>query len=143
MSDYFGIINRIVPESKQTLGWFDFYKEGEINPLIRCAVLELPFRDNQTNISSICSGVYTVKKRHSQKFGWHFILEDVGGREYILIHKGNYYTDIKGCLLFGNNFTDINGDGYLDVTISKRTMDKLLDLAPDKWKLIIYDSYLW
>lgn len=130
-----GVIDRILHQDKQTLGWFVLY-DG-IKPLIRCSVLELAFLDNKQNISSICSGVYIVEKRWSEKFGNHFILLDVDGREYILIHKGNYFKDTRGCLLFGNNFTDFNGDGYLDVTISSRTMKKLYDLAPDKWKLTI------
>ena len=94
-----GVIDRIVHQDKQTLGWFALY-DG-IKPLIRCSVLELPFLDNQQRISSICAGRYLVKKRWSKKFGNHFILVDVEGREYILIHKGNYYFDTKGCLLFG------------------------------------------
>lgn len=130
-----GVINRIEYQDKQTLGWFALY-DG-IKPLIRCAVLELAFLDNQNNISSICSGVYTVRKRWSEKFKNHFILLDVENREYILIHKGNYYTDTRGCLIFGNNFADLNKDGYLDVTISTRTMAKLFKLAPDEWELTI------
>jgi hypothetical protein len=133
-----GILDRIVSQDKQTLGWFTLY-DG-VKPLITCAVLELANNGNQTSISNICAGEYWVKKRYSHTFGWHFILLDVEAREYILIHKGNYYTDTEGCLIFGHDFTDINGDDYLDVTSSKVTMDKLLEIAPDKWKLIINNN---
>ena len=130
-----GVIDRIVHQDKQTLGWFNLY--NGIKSLIKCSVLELPDLGNENNISRICSGIYTVKKRTSKKFGNHFILLDVDGRDYILIHKGNYYKNTKGCLLFGNDFADFNKDGYLDVTISSRTMKKLYDLAPTEFKLTI------
>lgn len=130
-----GVIDRILHQDKQTLGWFTLY-DG-IKPIISCSVLELADQQNQRRISRICAGVYTVQKRTSQKFGKHFIFLDVEGRDYILIHRGNTYINTKGCLLFGNDFADFNRDGYLDVTISARTIEKLYNLAPDQFKLTI------
>ena len=135
-----GIINRLSNEAKQTLGRFYLY--DELKEVFSCAVLELPDRDNQTSISRICSGVYKAKKRWSEKYGWHYHILDVEGRELILIHFGNYYTDTRGCILFGNDFTDINGDGHRDVTSSKKTMNRLLEIAPDEFKVLIHDMYL-
>lgn len=140
-----GKLVRLVHEEKQTLGRFYLY--NELKEVFSCAVLELPFKDNENNISSICSGVYKAKVRYSNTYGWHYhVLEldgsEVEGRSLILIHFGNYYKNTEGCLLFGNNFTDINGDGYRDVTSSKKTMQKLLDIAPDEFKLEISDFYL-
>ncbi|TXD47324.1 DUF5675 family protein [Polaribacter sp. IC073] len=132
-----GVLNRILYQDKQTLGWFTLY-DG-VKKLMQCAVLELADNGNKTGISSICSGRYAVKKRNSPKFGDHFILMDVKGREYILIHKGNYHTNIRGCLLFGEELIDINNDGYLDVTNSTKTMGNLLNVAPDEWVIYIND----
>ena len=56
---------------------------------------------------------------------------------YILIHHGNYYTNTRGCILPGDSVADINGDGHRDVTSSKRTMDKLNELLPDEFQMII------
>lgn len=132
-----GVLNRLVHEDKQTLGRFHLF--NELNEVFSCAVLELPDRDNQTSISRICAGLYTAKRRWSKKYGWHYILENVQDRSYILIHFGNYYTDTQGCLLFGNAFTDINGDGYRDVTSSKKTMKRLLEVAPEEFTILIND----
>ncbi len=130
-----GIILRIIEENKQTLG--RFYLFSGLDLVFSCAVLELPDRSNQKNISRVCSGVYVATLRYSKKFRWHYHLQDVEGRELILIHFGNYYTDIEGCILFGNQFTDINGDGLRDVTSSKKTMRKLLAVAPPEFELTI------
>ena len=134
------ILNRLVLEDKQTLGWFYLY--DELNEMFKMAVLEPAFKDNKNNISSVCSGIYKVALRYSPKYGWHYHILDVSGRSLILIHFGNYYRDTEGCLLAGNNFTDIDGDGYRDVTSSKKTMAKLLSIAPKEFTLLIHDMYL-
>jgi hypothetical protein len=54
---------------------------------------------------------------------------DVQGRTYILIHAGNLYTHTLGCILVGEDFLDINDDGYPDVTNSGATLQKLRDLS--------------
>lgn len=130
-----GVINRLIENKVETLGRFylyDGYKQ-----VFSCVVLELPDRQNQTSISRICAGVYKCKRRWSEKFKWHYILEDVDGRELILIHFGNYFTDTRGCLIFGNDFAHINKDEYPDVTSSKKTMKKLLDFVGDEFELTI------
>ena len=48
-------------------------------------------------------------------------------RSEILIHKGNYYTDILGCILIGSDLADINKDGLLDVTNSKNSVRRLME----------------
>ena len=132
-----GIINRLVENNIQTLGRFYFYKRTD--QLFDCVVLELPNRQNQTSISRICAGEYLCKKRWSKKYGWHYILLDVDNRELILIHFGNYYTDTRGCLLFGYRFEDINKDGKKDITSSRMTIEKFMSIAPNEWKLTIND----
>lgn len=71
--------------------------------------LELPWRENQRNISCIPAGEYAVKARSSARFGLHYILENVPGRDGILIHSGNIAGDrasglsshVEGCILVG------------------------------------------
>jgi len=58
-------------------------------------------------------------------------LQNVPNRSEILIHKGNYHSDILGCILIGNDLSDINKDGYLDVTSSKKAIKELLKLTKD------------
>lgn len=64
-------------------------------------------------------------------------MRGVDGRTYILIHPGNFYTDIEGCILVGSDLSDINADGLIDVINSGDTMDKLLELMPNKFNLTI------
>ena len=121
----------------QTLGHLIVY-DG-IKKVFECNSLELPWKDNKKNVSCIPDGSYWVDKYLSPTKGRGIVfqLSGVQGRSNAQIHKGNYYTDILGCILPGAGFTDINKDGYLDVHSSGRTMDKLLEIMPDKFKLTI------
>lgn len=128
-------LNRREFEAKQTLGDFRLEQNGQI--LFKCKTLELPWLNNQVQKSCIPAGKYQVVTRFSPKFKNHFHLLDVPGRTWILIHSGNYYTDILGCILVGEKHLDINGDGLRDVTNSKVTLKKLLQLAPEGFELIV------
>lgn len=75
--------------------------------------------------------------RESEKYGKHFYVKDVPGRDYILIHPGNFVSQTEGCILIGRNFTDLNGDGLRDVTDSKATMNMLYDLMTESFDLYI------
>ena len=75
-----------------------------------CHTLELPWRDNQRNISCIPSGEYSVQIRISPKYGKVYHVKEVPNRSYILIHSGNvagdkhkgYQTNVDGCILLGS-----------------------------------------
>jgi len=77
-----------------------------------CKTLELPWRDNQQNVSCIPSGEYITKIRKSPRFGLTYWVTKVPGRGYILIHSGNYAGDVEkgykshveGCVLLGKTF---------------------------------------
>lgn len=122
-------------EAKQTLGSFRLDENGKT--IFECKTLELPWLNNATQKSCIPVGTYEVVPRTSPKFGKHFHVKDVPGRSWILIHSGNYYTDILGCILPGQNHTDLNHDGWRDVTGSRNTLKKLLELAPEGFTLKI------
>ena len=122
---------RLIHEKEQTLGYL--FKGLD---KIACT-LELEWKDNQQQVSCIPTGCYKVVRRWSEKYKHHWHILDVPNRSYILIHSGNYHTQILGCVLVGNNHTDINGDGYRDVTSSKNTMKKLLNILPNKFDLDI------
>lgn len=103
----------------------------------RCFTLELPYKDNQKNISAIPAGLYPCKKAVSPKFGDCIAVENVTGRTYIRVHKGNYTRQIEGCILPGASIADIDGDGIPDVTSSAATLSKLLEVLPDEFELEI------
>lgn len=128
-------IIRLQSDSKQTLG-LGYVFDG-LEKVYEFKTLELPWLDNQRNISCIRAGKYKVEKRISPKFGWTFHIKNVRDRSHILIHSGNYYSQIEGCILVGKSFSDINDDGCLDVTDSVPTIDLLLDLMPLEFELNI------
>lgn len=134
-------IVRFEQNDKQTLGKGFVYTDS-YDRVFKFFTLELPWRDNQNNISCIPDGVYELRKRYSKKYGHHFQVMDVVGRSYILIHHGNYYTQTEGCLLAGDSHTDINNDGLKDVTNSVNTMERLNYFLPDVSSLVIETNLL-
>ena len=87
-----------------TVGWL------MMNYVPVCFVMELPWRDNQANVSCIPAGRYQVSylpRSASGKYRDVYHVQDVPDRSGILIHPGNfagdkqmgYQTDSWGCLL--------------------------------------------
>ena len=70
-----------------------------------CDTLELPYLDNQRNISCIPAGQYKVRLRLPRESATrdyiHLLVKDVKDRDYILIHIGNTAKDTSGCILVG------------------------------------------
>lgn len=102
-----------------------------------CKILELPWKDNQRNISCIPEGHYEVMAHRSPKFGDSFWIRDVKDRSEILIHPANFTRELRGCLAPGLNFSDIDGDGVIDVKSSRKAMDKLITTMPRRFNLQI------
>ncbi len=64
-----------------------------------CYTIELPWLNNQRQISCIPEGSYELVKRYSPKFGWHLHLQGVKGRDMILIHPANNaIIELRGCI---------------------------------------------
>ncbi len=64
-----------------------------------CSTIELPWKENQSRISCIPEGTYQLTKRYSLRFGWHLLVNNVHGRNYILIHAFNdAVKESKGCI---------------------------------------------
>lgn len=95
-----------------------------LNGLIECATLELPWRNNETDISCIPEGKYTAKRHVSPKFKECFSVQNVEGRTNILIHAGNTTDDTSGCIIVGSSYGELkNKPAVLD---SRKALDKLL-----------------
>jgi hypothetical protein len=133
------VLNRTHHESKQTRGRLEvFNADGKL--IFSCFTLELPWKDNKRTVSCIPLGNYNVIPRTSAKYSNHLHVSNVPNRDLILIHHGNYHTDILGCILVGSAFSDINKDGFLDVTNSKVTMSRLMAAAPNGFALTITNN---
>lgn len=64
-----------------------------------CHTIELPWKDNQYQVSCIPEGKYFIEKRYSRRFGWHLEIMDVPNRSLILYHPANNaLKELEGCI---------------------------------------------
>lgn len=64
-----------------------------------CNTIELPWKDNQYQVSCIPEGEYFLEKRYSRRFGWHLEIIDVSNRSLILFHPANNaLKELEGCI---------------------------------------------
>ncbi|GFD80912.1 hypothetical protein KUL118_37740 [Tenacibaculum sp. KUL118] len=107
-----------------------YFKEGTNGTLFSsskylCQTIELPWRNNQRNISCIPEGRYEIQPRFSRKFKHHLILKNVANRSFILIHPANdAQRDLEGCIAPVTYLSGI-GKGLH----SRDAMQKLLSLV--------------
>lgn len=101
--------------------------------------LEDNWQNNEHNISCIPAGKYKCVPHNGSKFKGVWRLENVPGREAILIHSGNSTADTEGCILVGSGFQDFgNGRGIGGSVV---TLNKLKATLPEKFTLEIIDSF--
>ena len=122
-------------QTDETLGFMFIMDDRGI--IFTCHTLELPWLNNQHDLSCIPEGVYDVVKYNSPTKGKVFLIQGVLSRDSIEIHAGNYRKDTLGCILVGSSFSDINVDGKLDIIESRKTLDRLLALLPQEFNLHI------
>lgn len=80
-----------------------------VNGKRRCYSIELPWVDNARRISCIPEGTYPLVKRTSKKYGRHILVNNVPGRDLILIHPANHAaTELMGCIA---PVTTLSGEG--------------------------------
>lgn len=81
-----------------------YFKEGTNGTLFYQGhflgfTIELPWLDNKKQISCIPEGVYNLKPRFSEKHKHHLMLENVPGRNLILVHPANdAKQELLGCI---------------------------------------------
>jgi hypothetical protein len=132
-------LERKSDDGNQTLGKLQVFN-GSGTKVFECDTLELPWKGNARSISCIRAGSYKVVGHNSQDHPDSFHLLDLPGRDAVLIHVGNYFSDSRGCILVGNGVADINKDGLKDITESKATLAKLKAMMPPSWVLTILDA---
>lgn len=139
-------IRRLTESDKQTLGKWISYK-NEIS-FFECKTLELPYKNNDNKVSCIpadeydCIKLETEEELKNSRLNYpHFWITPVKDRSGIKIHIINYFKQILGCVGVGKTHTDINGDGYRDLTYSRNTLKKLIKIMPKKFKLTILNTH--
>lgn len=121
-------ITRFSDDGKVTLGDATY---GEF----KCKTLELPWLQNQQNVSCIPTGIYKCRKIVSPSLGECFEVMDVPNRTYVRGHAANFTRQIRGCIVFGRTHADIDHDGIVDITRSKETLEELMALLPDEFMM--------
>jgi hypothetical protein len=138
-------IQRYGHNENQTIGELYVKEDDEI--IFECKIIELPPKQNRNNISRIPSGEYPLVKMKGDMLDWsrfdypHLWIKDVENRKGIKIHVANYFFQIEGCVAVGEQFTDINKDGFVDVTNSTKTLEKLVQLLPNQTYITIFDEH--
>jgi hypothetical protein len=134
----FALLSRSYGE-KQTTGCLYIF-DGD-RAVANVKSLELPYLNNQHDISCIPEGVYECELIYHKKFGVCYLLKDVPDREDIIIHIFNYAAgkkvETRGCIGPGLRFVDINQDGNLDLQDSTKAMNLLRSVLPTKFKIYI------
>jgi hypothetical protein len=113
------ILQRLSSNDICTLG---VIKDEKNNPFMD--TLELPWLNNQHNISCIPTGIYNCARTIHPKHGEVFQVMDVPDRNDILIHVGNFPKDTNGCILVGLSFTSEASIGESRIAF-KKFMDRL------------------
>jgi hypothetical protein len=125
--------------SKYTKGFIMAKKGGN---KFSCYTLELPWRNNQRNISCIPVGRYPVKWTFSPRFmRFTYEILNVPNRSGIRIHPGNYVKNLKGCIYLGSKFADIDNDKVDDIINSGNMVRTFENFMEKKDFILLVENY--
>lgn len=107
--------------------------------------LELPWEDNQRNISCIPCGIYTCEMAGSPRWGSVYHIRDVPERSHILFHPGNwagrksmpqFLSKVEGCILLGHDRREIQEQ--LGISSSRKACDDMFaHLKGEPFELLV------
>ncbi len=101
--------------------------------VLKLFTVELPWKNNEKNVSCIPAGRYECERINHAKFGLCFAIRNVKGRDGVLIHAANFSRQLQGCIAPGLTLADIDKDGTMDVTSSKDAMLRLTDTIKQQY----------
>ena len=127
-------IERFAHTDFGTFGNLEVQKRGK---KFTCFTVERRWLQNERNVSCIPEGAYRMNKRKSSvvsrttkgnfKEGWE--VTGVPNRSYIMIHPGNTFHDVTGCIAVGEQLGWVRNG--LGVTQSILTFNRLMDFLGD------------
>lgn len=138
---------RTYDDGKQSLGILTVTDTSGVCFVAR--TLELPWKDNQNNISSFTPGKYLCRYTRSNSFSaaslanwlkanpgkkesdcpdaikniYTYEIIGVPNRAGCRIHSANFVNQLRGCIAMGDAHKDINADGLSDVVHSGNTVE--------------------
>lgn len=103
-----------------------------------CVTLELPWKNNQRQISSIPAGKYICERRPSPlitrltqgRWKTGFVVTNVPGRSDIMIHSGRLIAHTRGCILAASAFGKLKS-AQREVVNSGQTFLEFMDFTKD------------
>jgi len=111
-----------------------YYPEGTNGQILSsdkmiCESIELPWKDNKSQVSCIPEGRYELRSRYNKKRGWHLYVVQVPKRRLILIHPANNaLKELKGCIA-PVNATVGNGLG------------RDSKMATERLRILVYEAF--
>ena len=73
----------------------------QVEGIYACDTLELPWKDNEEDISCIPEGEYYIRNIHSSHNGNCIEILEVPNRTGIQIHSANWISQLRGCIAVG------------------------------------------
>jgi hypothetical protein len=100
---------------------------------------ERPWKNNKPFVSCIPTGVYYLEQRYSPvvqrtsggEFSEGWEVTDVRDRDYIMIHPGNWPSDVEGCIAVGKSLgirQNKQGKHCLTVLDSRQAFREIMEL---------------
>ena len=132
------ILLRLSDDGNRTLGLL--LVMDNVTKIFEFATIELPWRNNERQVSCIPAGTYQLTPTKHKKFGDCFLVEGVKGRDGIMLHAANFVSNVRGCVGVGMAHRDIDGDGRLDAAASRQAMSLLVNLIKGSSLITIYDA---
>ena len=93
---------------------------------VQLATIELPWLDNNKNVSCIPAGNYDIMRDYSGAHRY-FIIADVPGRTNIEMHTGNYTHQTEGCILVGQGLFPTGDSPAFKLKSSKKALDYMIE----------------
>ncbi len=141
------VIEREAVYDEVIIGSISFERDGR--EAYRSHTLELPWRNNERNVSCVPAGTYELLKRdfgkyyeaYKRRWNHQFSLQvdEVPDRGDILIHTGNTADHTRGCILVGDAVRKPTG-GVPSIGASRNAYARLmheLTASPLPWMVYI------
>lgn len=102
-----------------------------------CVTLECPWLDNKMGESCIPDGTYSCFKRtataaQTGTLGWTWEIDEVPDRDGILIHVGNFVSEIRGCILVGTGYDSQPHGNIPMITESRKAFHKFFQFMKEQ-----------